>query len=321
MWRDRHTSDSLENVCQTCWIHMAKGTLTASSICGRLTKVFEQLSSDLCRNVYTCNSTASAAVRCRVFNLVGRVQQNQSDWTTPQDTYFHYVVQPIKPVTLSSNKGLLLWNKATLFSCWGKAKDYRTLKSLEQISLEVLVWWEASSTTHIQNNDSDSDSQRSHSDLWQIDIIDVSVIVHVLLCHCTEPQPQSETPGSWRNWHDNTFSYQLIICLSFVLAYHFKRVPEHIFVARHVTATTFRSRMQDTKFITEKRPQNLDAACVIPPTVSWQDLSAGAGPAMVDSGTNAIIVPLHPGVKGEVAECQLSPKCHSHWSYCSSLWA
>ena len=27
--------------------------------------------------------------------------------------------------------------------------------------------------------------------------------------------------------------------------------------------------------------------------------------AMVDSATNAIIVPLHPGVKGEIAECQV----------------
>ena len=27
--------------------------------------------------------------------------------------------------------------------------------------------------------------------------------------------------------------------------------------------------------------------------------------AMVDSGTNAIIVPLHPGMKGEIAECQV----------------
>ena len=26
---------------------------------------------------------------------------------------------------------------------------------------------------------------------------------------------------------------------------------------------------------------------------------------MVDSGTNAIIVPLHPGMKGEIAECQV----------------
>ena len=27
--------------------------------------------------------------------------------------------------------------------------------------------------------------------------------------------------------------------------------------------------------------------------------------AMVDSGTNAIIVPLHPGMQGEIAECQV----------------
>ena len=27
--------------------------------------------------------------------------------------------------------------------------------------------------------------------------------------------------------------------------------------------------------------------------------------AMVDSRTNAIIVPLHPGMKGEIAECQV----------------
>ena len=27
--------------------------------------------------------------------------------------------------------------------------------------------------------------------------------------------------------------------------------------------------------------------------------------AMVDSGINAIIVPLHPGIKGEIAECQV----------------
>ena len=39
--------------------------------------------------------------------------------------------------------------------------------------------------------------------------------------------------------------------------------------------------------------------------------------AMVDSGTNAIIVPLHPEMQGD---CRLSsPKCHSHWSHCSSL--
>ena len=40
--------------------------------------------------------------------------------------------------------------------------------------------------------------------------------------------------------------------------------------------------------------------------------------AMLDSGTNAIIAPLYPGMQGEIAGCQV-PKCHSHWSYCPSL--
>ena len=40
---------------------------------------------------------------------------------------------------------------------------------------------------------------------------------------------------------------------------------------------------------------------------------------MVDSGTNAIIVPLHPGMKGDRKVS--SPMCHSHWSFRSSLQA
>ena len=39
---------------------------------------------------------------------------------------------------------------------------------------------------------------------------------------------------------------------------------------------------------------------------------------IVVTGTNAIIVPLRPRMKGEIAECQ-APSAHSHWSHCSGL--
>ena len=37
-----------------------------------------------------------------------------------------------------------------------------------------------------------------------------------------------------------------------------------------------------------------------------------------DSGTTAIIVPLHPDVKGEITECQV-PSATVSWSHSSSL--
>ena len=40
--------------------------------------------------------------------------------------------------------------------------------------------------------------------------------------------------------------------------------------------------------------------------------------ARVDSGTNAIILPLHPRMQGDIAECQV-PKRYSHRTNCPNL--
>ena len=47
-------------------------------------------------------------------------------------------------------------------------------------------------------------------------------------------------------------------------------------------------------------PDDLEHGIVVSAT---QALDNDQYYAMVDSGTNAIIVPFHPGMKGEIAEC------------------
>ena len=49
-------------------------------------------------------------------------------------------------------------------------------------------------------------------------------------------------------------------------------------------------------------PDDLEHGIVVSAT---QALDDDQYYAMVDSGTNAVIVPLHPGMKGEIAECQV----------------